>query len=62
VRLAELGVSRNTLREAMRLLAADGLVEVARYRGAVVKTTTAKVRDIYLVRCTLHLRAVEDSA
>jgi DNA-binding GntR family transcriptional regulator len=59
----ELGVSRNTLREALRLLAAEGLVDVQRHRGAVVKTITAEeVRDIYLVRRTLELRAVDDSA
>ncbi len=59
----ELDVSRNTLREALRLLAADGLLQLQLYRGAVVKTMTpAEVRDIYIARKTLELRAVEESA
>ena len=59
----ELGVSRNTLREAIRLLTTEELVDVKRHRGAVVKMITVEeVRDIYLVRRTLELRAVEDSA
>lgn len=58
----ELGVARTTLREAFRLLAADGLVEVVFNRGAVVKTlTAADVRDIYIARRTLEVKAAEES-
>lgn len=59
---AELGVSRNTLRMAFQLLRADGVVTVQRHRGATVRVMAAdNVRDIYVVRRTLELRAVEDS-
>jgi len=59
---AELAVSRNTLREALRLLGVAGLVEQQLYKGAVVATMSeARIRDIYLVRRTLELRAVEES-
>lgn len=59
----ELGVSRNTLREALRLLAGEDLVEVQRHKGAVVKVmSTEDIRDIYIVRRTIELRAVEESA
>lgn len=58
----ELGVARTTLREAFRLLAADGLVEVVFNRGTVVKTlTAADVRDIYIARRTLEVEAAEES-
>jgi DNA-binding GntR family transcriptional regulator len=57
---AELDVSRNTLREGIRLLAAEGLVEQHLYSGAVVATIGAeKVRDLYAVRRTLEIRAVQ---
>lgn len=59
---AELGVSRNTLREALRLLDAEGLIEQQLYRGAVVRTMTVEdVRDIYRVRRALEVRAVQES-
>ncbi|WP_205124210.1 MULTISPECIES: GntR family transcriptional regulator [Tsukamurella] len=52
---AELGVSRNTLREAMRTLAHEGLIAHEANRGARVTTPTrASVRDIYLVRRTVE--------
>ncbi|CAM3783294.1 GntR family transcriptional regulator [Tsukamurella ocularis] len=52
---AELGVSRNTLREALRTLANEGLVVHEANRGARVTTPTrASIRDIYLVRRTVE--------
>ncbi|RDB47263.1 GntR family transcriptional regulator, partial [Tsukamurella tyrosinosolvens] len=52
---AELGVSRNTLREAMRTLAHEGLIVHEANRGArVTAPTRASVRDIYLVRRTVE--------
>lgn len=58
----EFGVARTTLREAFRLLAADGLVEAVFNRGTLVKTlTAADVRDIYIARRTLEMQAAEES-
>src|SRR5437899_508540 len=55
----EFDVSRNTLREGIRLLVAEGLVEQQLYSGAVVATFgPAEVRDLYLVRRTIEVRAV----
>lgn len=60
---AELDVSRNTLREALRLLASDGLVVQAPNRGVSVKAfTAAEVRDIYRARRALETQAVTESA
>jgi|tagenome__1003787_1003787.scaffolds.fasta_scaffold20910449_1 DNA-binding GntR family transcriptional regulator len=58
----ELGVSRNTLREGLRLLVAQGLVAQQLYRGAVVETlTTQRVREIYTARRAVELHAVDES-
>lgn len=60
---AELRVSRNTLREGLRLLVAEGLVRQELHRGAVVATIEpAQVRDIYRVRRLLESQAVAVSA
>lgn len=57
---SELDISRNTLRVAMRLLAAEGLVVVQRFKGATVKSFTVdEIRDIWTVRRTLELRSVD---
>ena len=59
----ELGVSRNTLREAFRRLAWENLVDIERHKSAVVKMmSTEDIRDIYLVRRTIELKAIEESA
>lgn len=55
-RLAEeFGVSRNPIREAMRSLAAEGLIEVTARRGAVVASLSPREADELLeVRATLE--------
>lgn len=59
----EMGVSRNTLREALRLLVAQGLVAQQLYRGAVVGTlTTQQVHDLYTARRAVELHAIDESA
>ncbi|WP_144715690.1 GntR family transcriptional regulator [Curtobacterium pusillum] len=59
-RLSEqLGVSRNTLREAFRLLARDRLVEHLFNRGVFVRRlTSADVADLYAARRVLEEAAV----
>ena len=52
---AELGVSRNTVREAARLLGGEGLVRHQMNRGTVVaEITAADVRDIYAARAAIE--------
>ena len=55
-RLAEeLGVSRNPIREAIRMLATEGLVEVEARRGAVVASLSSdEVAELLEVRATLE--------
>lgn len=56
---AELGISRNTVREAFRLLSGEGLVAHHVHRGVVVRRLDeADVRDIYHVRRSLELGAL----
>ncbi|WP_028925814.1 GntR family transcriptional regulator [Pseudonocardia acaciae] len=60
---AELEVSRNTLREALRLLASEGLVAQSPNRGAAVKSFSAsEVRDIYRTRRVLETQAATETA
>jgi DNA-binding GntR family transcriptional regulator len=59
---ASLGVSRNTVREAIRLLAHEGVVTHRLHRGAVVAQLTPEaVVDIFRARRVLELAAVEAS-
>jgi DNA-binding GntR family transcriptional regulator len=60
---AELGISRNTLREALRLLTSEGLAVQLPNKGVSVKTfTAAEVRDIYRTRRVLETQAALESA
>src|SRR5262245_65727869 len=55
---ANLKVSRNTLREGIRLLVAEGLLVQKLHKGATVRTITIEeVQDIYVVRRTKIGRA-----
>jgi len=57
---AKLGVSRNTVREAARLLGGEGLVRHQMNRGIVVaEITAADVRDIYAARAAIETAAAE---
>src|SRR5690242_2408542 len=48
---ANLRVSRNTLREGIRLLVAEGLLVQKLHKGATVRALTIEeVQDIYIVR------------
>jgi DNA-binding GntR family transcriptional regulator len=64
VRLAQaMNVSRNTLRESLRMLTAEQLVEQIPNRGSVVATPSIpQIVDIYRVRRVLEVTAVEQSA
>ena len=52
---AKLGVSRTPLREALKVLASEGLIELVASRGAIVRRFTAKdVRDMLDVLAVLE--------
>jgi len=56
---ASLGVSRNTMREATRILSLEGLVKRSAHRGvAVAQLTPEDVAEIYQVRHLLEIPAV----
>jgi DNA-binding GntR family transcriptional regulator len=60
---AELGVSRNTLREILLILASEGLVQHVPHHGArVVQLGVRDARDIYLVRQVIESAAIERAA
>ena len=57
---AELGLSRTPVREALRMLEAEGLVVSERNRGAMVRPLSAtEVVDLYGLRIRLESYAVE---
>lgn len=60
---AELGVSRNTLREILLMLASEGLVQHVPHHGArVVQLGVRDARDLYLVRQVVECAAIERAA
>lgn len=61
--VAQLDVSRNTLREAFRVLAHEGLVEHIANRGVFVRRLTLKeAGDVYRARRILECGALRESA
>ena len=64
IRLAEdFGVSRNPVREALRVVEAEGFVQILPRRGAVVATLDeAAVRDLFAVRRQLETLAAGQAA
>jgi DNA-binding GntR family transcriptional regulator len=57
---AELGLSRTPVREALRMLEAEGLVVSERNRGAMVRPLSrTEVEDLYGLRIRLECYAVE---
>lgn len=63
IELAErLQASRNTVREALRQLRGEGLVDYQRNKGVTVRTLErSDVKDIYTIRRTLELQALQSS-
>jgi DNA-binding GntR family transcriptional regulator len=64
VPLAEsIGISRNTVREAVRVLARQGLVTHSMHRGAMVtRLSEDDVGDLYRVRRALETQAIDATA
>lgn len=57
-----LGVSRNSIREALRLLEQGRLVTYVIHRGAIVNTpSTEQLRDLYEARAVLECGAIKPS-
>ncbi len=57
---ASIGISRNTMREAIRVLAREGIVTHHMHRGAVVTRLDARdVEDIFRVRRVLELASLQ---
>lgn len=53
--MSELGVSRNTVREALLLLQSEGLVEILPHRGAYVSSLTGRqILETYSLRAILE--------
>ena len=58
----QLGISRTPLREALKVLASEGLVELLPRRGAIVKVFTAKdAQDMLAVMALLEEHAGRDA-
>ncbi len=64
VRLADrFGVSRIPIRDALRILAGEGLVEIVANRGArAINLTPAEVREVYDLRILLETDALRRAA
>lgn len=64
VQMAEsIGISRNTVRDAVRALAREGLVTHTMHRGAVVTRLSERdVIDVFRVRREIETQAIEASA
>lgn len=61
--IQELGISRNTLREAFLQLTLEGLTEQQLYKGTVVRLIGAdEIRDIFVARRAFEFRAIERSS
>ena len=59
----QLGVARGTLREAVQVLMADGLLDKTPNRGVTVRRlTAAEVEDIFRARLLLELEAAKAAA
>lgn len=59
---SQLGMSRTPVREALRMLATEGFVEIKNGVGAFVKTLSSKdMEDLYEVRCVLEMQAIKTS-
>jgi DNA-binding GntR family transcriptional regulator len=59
----EIGISRTPVREAIRMLAADGLVEVVPHQGATVRAPSlAELDELYEIRAVLEAHAAGRAA